>query len=119
MVSETVKPEAYMVQLLEEIRDLLKLLHEDNLQKMELFKLAFVSEPGDEPLAVTIDTVRQKVPRGLKTKLTYEQTDDYVIVRPRRYLGREDFSKVAQIVREMGGEYVSAGKDSHFKVPRK
>ena len=119
-MAENLKPEAYMVQLLEEIRDLLKLLHEDNLQKMELFKLAFdFDEPGDESLAVTIDTVRQKVPRGLKTKLTYEQTDDYVIVRPRRYLGREDFSKVAQIIREMGGEYVSAGKDSHFKVPRK
>ena len=38
-MAENLKPEAYMVQLLEEIRDLLKLLHEDNLQKLSLIHI--------------------------------------------------------------------------------
>jgi hypothetical protein len=35
------------------------------------------------------------------------------------FLGSENFAKIASAVRGMGGEYISAGKDSHFRVPKK
>jgi hypothetical protein len=36
-----------------------------------------------------------------------------------RFAEREDFAGVAKLVRDFGGEYISAGKDSHFRIPRK
>ena len=43
--------------------------------------------------------------------------NNMVIIKPRMFLGSDVFAKVASIVREANGEYVSAGKGSHFKVP--
>jgi hypothetical protein len=42
----------------------------------------------------------------------------FVIVRPSKFLGSENFSKVASAIRELGGQYVSAGKNSHFTIPK-
>jgi hypothetical protein len=55
----------------------------------------------------------------LESMLSFEEKDDYVIIKPRQFLGSENFSKIASAVRQAGGEYVSAGKASHFKVPKK
>ena len=41
-----------------------------------------------------------------------------IIVKARQFLGKETFSKVVTIVKHHGGEYVSAGKESHFRVPK-
>jgi len=51
--------------------------------------------------------------------LSFEEKEDYVIIKPRQFLGSENFSKIASAVRQMGGDYVSAGKASHFRVPKK
>jgi|GEM_PF-304346 hypothetical protein len=42
----------------------------------------------------------------------------FVIVRPSKFLGSEIFAKVATTVRGLGGQYVSAGKNSHFEIPK-
>jgi hypothetical protein len=57
-------------------------------------------------------------PEDLESMLNFEEKDDYIIIKPRQYLGSENFSKIASVVRRAGGEYVSAGKASHFRVPR-
>jgi hypothetical protein len=57
-------------------------------------------------------------PEDLESMLNFEEKDDYIIIKPRQYLGSENFSKIASVVRQAGGEYVSAGKASHFRVPR-
>lgn len=44
---------------------------------------------------------------------------EWILVRPRRYLGSENFAKIASIIKECGGEYVSAGKQSRFRIPRR
>ena len=41
-----------------------------------------------------------------------------VIVKPRQFLGSEDFAKIGSSIRKMGGEYISAGRDSHFRIPK-
>ena len=48
---------------------------------------------------------------------TSEVEGEYLIVRPRQYLGSELFGKVLDVVREFDGSYVSAGKKSHFAIP--
>jgi hypothetical protein len=41
-----------------------------------------------------------------------------VILKPKQFLGSDHFSKIAATVRTIGGQYVSAGKNSHFEVPK-
>jgi len=43
----------------------------------------------------------------------------YWQVKPRQFLSSSDFAEIANIVRVYNGEYVSAGKSSHFKIPKK
>ena len=66
----------------------------------------------------TVEDVRVLFPSDLETMLTFEETGNYIVIKPRRFLGSDNFAKIASIVRSAGGEYISAGKNSHFKVPR-
>jgi len=69
--------------------------------------------------ARTVEALKTKFPTELADLLKFEDTADLVIIKPRQFLGAENFAKIAQIVREVGGDYVSAGKESHFRVPKK
>jgi len=66
----------------------------------------------------TIEDVRVLFTSDLEEMLTFEESGNYIVIRPRRFLGSDNFAKIASIVRSVGGEYISAGKQSHFKVPR-
>lgn len=67
----------------------------------------------------TVETVKALFPKDLADMLYFDLTPsgEWVTVRPRQYLGSENFAKIASIVRSAGGEYVSAGKESHFRIP--
>ena len=67
----------------------------------------------------TIEDVRIAFPEDLESLLSFEEKGDYIMVKPRQFLGSENFAKIASAVRGMGGEYISAGKESHFRVPKK
>jgi hypothetical protein len=67
----------------------------------------------------SIDDIRMVFPEDLEALLNFEEKSDYIVVKPRQFLGSENFAKIASAVRGMGGEYISAGKDSHFRVPKK
>lgn len=67
----------------------------------------------------TIEDVRIAFTEDLESLLSFEEKGDYILVKPRGFLGSENFAKIASAVRGMGGEYISAGKDSHFRVPKK
>jgi len=65
-----------------------------------------------------IKQVKNNFPKNLAELLTFEIKDDCAIIKPKRFLGSNNFAKIAAIVRNLSGEYVSAGKESHFKIPR-
>ena len=67
----------------------------------------------------SIEDIRMSFPEDLENLLNFEEKPDYIMVKPRQFLGSENFAKIASAVRGMGGEYISAGKDSHFRVPKK
>ncbi len=77
------------------------------------------SLPRTADKSKAIEDIRMSFPEDLENLLSFEEKDDYVIVKPRQFLGSENFAKIASAVRGMGGEYVSAGKASHFRVPRR
>ncbi len=67
----------------------------------------------------SLDDIRMSFPEDLEARLTFEEKGDYIIIKPKQFLGSENFAKIASAARGMGGEYISAGKDSHFRVPKK
>jgi len=68
---------------------------------------------------VTIESVQSLFPPDLVNLLYFEDAEEHILVKPRQYLGSDNFRRVASIVRDkLGGEYVSAGRDSHFRIPK-
>lgn len=74
--------------------------------------------PAPEARMRSISDVRTTFPKELEDLLLFEESGDYIIIRPRQYLGSENFAKIASLVRSAGGEYISSGKESHFRVPK-
>ena len=65
-----------------------------------------------------IEDIELCFPEEQAHKLSFELKGEYWIIRPRAFLGAELFAKIAKNVKEIGGEYISVGKDSHFRVKR-
>jgi hypothetical protein len=75
--------------------------------------------PAETSKQRTVDDIRMSFPEELEARLSFEEKGDYIIIKPKQFLGSENFAKIASAARGMGGEYISAGKDSHFRVPKK
>ena len=58
-------------------------------------------------------------PEDLRGLLSFEDQGEWTIIKPRQFLGAENFAKIAEIVRKHNGDYISKGKESHFRIPRK
>ena len=89
-----------------------------------------ITQPAAGPVAPTpatpevhgkktsIEDVRMMFPEDLENMLNFEEKQDYIMIKPRQFLGSDNFAKIASIIRGIGGDYVSAGKGSHFRVPK-
>ena len=75
--------------------------------------------PTGSPKLRSLDEIRMNFPEELETRLSFEDKGDYIMIKPKQFLGSENFAKIASAIRGMGGEYISAGKDSHFRVVKK
>lgn len=108
-------------ELLHRIDQLLNVL---NMVSADLAELSKALKAAVAPAAVptermrTIEDTRTLFPKDLEEMLTFEETQKYILIRPRQYLGSENFAKIAVVVRGAGGEYISAGKESHFRIPK-
>lgn len=108
-------------ELSERIDQLLNILNIISRDLAEISKaLKAVSIPAAVPTGRvrTIEDVRTLFPEELENMLTFEDVGEYIVIKPRQYLGSENFAKIASIVRGEGGEYISAGKESHFRLPK-
>ncbi|MEA2090048.1 MAG: hypothetical protein U9O89_04745 [Thermoproteota archaeon] len=65
-----------------------------------------------------VEDVKVMFPKNLENLLSFEVKEKFIIIKPRQYLGSGNFAKIASIIRDAGGEYISAGKDSHFRIPK-
>ena len=121
-----------LVERIDELLVVLNRISEDLRTVSSTMKSMAVSQitqpPPQAPAAVSheihekqksIDDIRMVFPEDLEALLSFEEKSDYIVVKPRQFLGSENFAKIASTVRGMGGEYISAGKDSHFRVPKK
>jgi len=59
------------------------------------------------------------LPEEITSKLDITLTDNNTIrIKPRKFLGKENFWKLANQIKKLDGEYVSQGKNSYFWIPR-
>ncbi len=73
----------------------------------------------DSTKAPKTNPVEQLFPPELSAMLSFEDKGDYTQVKPKQFLGSENFAKIGKIVKENNGEYISAGRDSHFRIHKK
>lgn len=112
-----------VLQRVSELLDILKTISQDLADVAKSLKEAEVpvaapAPPPSEGKKRSTDDVRTLFPKDLEDMLLFEEKEEYIVVRPRQYLGSDNFAKIASIIRDQGGEYISAGKESHFRVPR-
>jgi len=75
-------------------------------------------ETAPRPVGRGIEDVRMMFTKELEELLDFEEKEDYIRVKPRKYLGSDNFAKIASTIRGAGGEYISAGRESHFRIPK-
>lgn len=63
-----------------------------------------------------MERLKLMFPEDLESMLRFEEKDTYFKISPRQFLGSDNFSKIASIIREAGGAYISDGKKSHFTL---
>jgi hypothetical protein len=67
-----------------------------------------------------LDNARWLFPEDIEAKLTFEEKGNDIIIKLREFLRDKDtFVKIAETIKENGGEYISAGKETHFRLPKK
>ena len=82
-------------------------------------QLLISSEAYKEPnKPLSAKEIEKLFPKNLLNVISIEENKGSIVVKPKKFLGKERFSEVAAIVKEANGKYVSAGRDSHFTSPR-
>ncbi len=133
-MSEEQKSLERLVQRIDELLMVLNQVAED-LRQVSISLKAIAVSQLPQPLATSptpapvmqrapermqsIEDIKMMFPEDLESLLSFEEKEDYIMIKPRQFLGSENFAKIASAVRGIGGEYISAGKASHFRVPRK
>jgi len=74
--------------------------------------------PEQKPTGRQVEDVRMLFTKELEELLNFEDKDGWIRIAPKKYLGSDNFAKIAGVIRTEGGEYISAGRDSHFKLPK-
>lgn len=124
--------------LLTEIRDILRGRVTETSKPAEVAQSAPVAQvaPAPAPVPVPVQAPApsivppfvQKIKDAFKGKedvlemlnMDIDSNSMFVILKPKQYLGSENFATVASIVRSFGkdGMYVSEGRNSHFKISK-
>jgi hypothetical protein len=100
---------------IDELLDILNIISRDLVEVSKVLK-TFKVQATVPRRVQAIEAVQVLFPEDLKEMLEFEEMEKYIVIRPRGYLGSENFSKIASIIRDAGGEYISAGKESHFRI---
>ena len=123
-----------LIERAEELLAVLKLVSEDLKQLSDSLK-PYVQQaapsatapqatqpapPAAQPAAqaLTVESVQQSFPEDLQNLLNFQEQDEFIVIKPKGFLGSENFARTAEIVKKLGGDYISAKKDSHFRLSK-
>lgn len=75
-------------------------------------------KPQDKDKPEAHMEIEQCFPKELAELLNFEDMGQWVKISPKQFLGSDNFARVLAIVHDLKGEYISAGKGSHFRIPK-
>lgn len=107
-----------LLQRIDELLDVLNIISRDLVDVSKALKAIGPSTSAPTERVQRMEHVRTLFPKDLEEMLEFEETENHIVIRPRGYLGSDNFAKIASIIRDAGGEYISAGKESHFRLSR-
>ncbi len=116
-----------LLERIDELLNVLKMISRDLSEVSKSLKTVTVPSAPEVPAAATptgaavtrgVEDVKMLFSKDLEDMLSFEEKGEFIVVKPRQYLGSDNFGKIASIIRGVGGEYISAGKQSHFRVPK-
>ena len=67
----------------------------------------------------TSEAVRKALPSDVVGDLTIVEKESTYYIVPKKFLGKENFAKIMEVVKNLHGEWVSQGKTSYWWVPKK
>src|SRR4030067_1733541 len=112
-----------LLERIDEILLFLKVISDDLRTVSASLKSMAVSQithPPTQPSAPvsreSLQDIRMSFPEDLENLLNFEEKPDYIMIKPRHFLGSENFAKIASTVRGMGGEDISHGKRPTYRV---
>jgi ribosome-binding protein aMBF1 (putative translation factor) len=56
------------------------------------------------------------LPENVRDKVTIIDEKDKFVIKPKEFLGKENFAKLSDFVKSKGGSYISDGKNSRFEI---
>ena len=74
-------------------------------------------EPKAPPL-ITLESVNKELSSYLD-ELEIKEEPENIVIMLKRFLEKEKFAFLASLIRELGGSYISAGRESRFIIPKK
>jgi hypothetical protein len=66
---------------------------------------------------MNVEQAKALFTEALRGLLSFEQHGDFIVIKPIQFLGSENFADIARVIQGNGGEYISAGKASYFRLP--
>ena len=106
---------AEQTELLKKILAAVEVLHADNEEKLRVY---FGGGAPKQKPKMSAESVSAAFPEDLRGVLSVTEEAESILVKPKAFLGSETFRRAADVVKGLGGEYVSAGKNSHFRIKR-
>ena len=63
-----------------------------------------------------LEDIKKAFPNELLSKIEITESEGMIIIKPKGFLGSKLFASLAEVCKQLGAEYISAGRDSHFRI---
>jgi len=95
---------------LEDVTEIIKAI--DELIDMHTAKLE------GKPVETTpkLEDIKKAFPNQLLDKIEVTESEGMIFIKPKKFLGSKLFASLAEVCKQLGGEYISMGRDSHFRI---
>jgi len=110
-----------LTRLKEHLEQRIKMLdREAALLQSALIMVETYIDKATPPALRVAESVRSLLPEEARLKVSVQETEtSFHLKIPYGVLSRQQFASVTRLVESMQGRWVSAGRDSHWEVPKR
>lgn len=82
-------------------------------------KEAYKEDKPTAKIPRTAETIGNALPSDVVSDLTIVEKESTFHIVPKKFLGKDKFREIMQVVNDLHGEWVSHGKTSYWWIPKK